>query len=191
MKEMKGFAKLLSVAALGIGLAGAPAYALDLTPSTTGVFGQNLGPANCEPGCVYNAFGLPNDGSLTLLYKDNVGGSEEGSFAGSYSTAFLATPTDPSGATISFTGGPSIGCPACYLAIKDGNQRPSYYFYNLASWNGTETINLSGFWPARGAISHVSIWGIPSTSVPEPASLLLLGAGLAGMGIWRRKFGNA
>lgn len=69
--------------ALGIGLSGVQVYALDLSPSTSGVvLGSSLtpqaGPSNCEPACVYQAFGLSNDGSLSLLYKANVGGARRG-----------------------------------------------------------------------------------------------------------------
>lgn len=181
---------LITAVVLGMGLSGIPAQALDLSPSTSGVvLGSSLtpptGPANCEPGCVYQAFGLTNDGSLSLLYKADAGTtvSESGSFALNYSTVFNS---DRSGGTITFDGGAAISCPSCYLAVKDGNHSPTYYFFNLASWNGTETINLRGFWPGPGAISHVSIWGAPSAGVPEPSSLLLLGAGLAGAAMWRR-----
>lgn len=184
---------VLSLAVFVIGLAGVPAQALDLTPSD--MIGVSTGSAaNCEAGCVYDAFGLTNDGSLTLLYMAEVGDEAapsttySGTFATSYTTTFLNTALDPSGATIEYLAGTdSMSCPTCYLVIKDGRQNPNYYFYDLSAWNGTETINLSGFWPQQGAISHISIWGTSTAGVPEPSSLLLLGAGLAGIGIWRRK----
>jgi hypothetical protein len=171
------------------------AQALSLTPASPGVIGRNLGPSNCEPGCVYTTFGLTNDGSLNLLYKADVGDFdrpatiESGSFAGSYNTVFANSAFDPEDATITFTGGAAISCGVCYLVIKDGNQQPSYYFFDLtaAGWNGTDAIMLTDFWVGRGAISHVAIWGSSERSVPEPGTLGLLGLGLAGMAAGMRR----
>ena len=166
-----------------------------LTPSTPGVLGiDQPGNNNCEPECVYDAFGLTNDGTLELLYKSDVGGSDEGAFDEFYNTSYDNTPGDPSDALLEHVEGESsITCPECFLAIKDGNHAPNYYFYDLESWDGLMDIEMSGFWPAGGAISHVAIWGregdveeVPGGGeVPEPGTVLLFGSGLAGLGLWR------
>jgi hypothetical protein len=167
-----------------------------LTPSSPGMMGANLGAGNCEPGCIYTAFGLTNapgaGDDLVLYYKANVGGSEEGTFATSYNTTFANTPTDPEDALIQYISGAVIDCPECYLAIKDGNQNPSYYFYNLSAWDGTEAISLENFWPQQGAISHISIWGREDggggqQEIPEPMTLALVGLGLLAAGSVRRR----
>lgn len=123
---------------------------------------------------------------LTLLYKDNVGGTEEGPFAGSYETTFSNTELDPMDALIEYISGASISCPECYLTVKDGKQTPALYAFDLSSWDGMESIQMSGFWPNQGAISNVAIWGAEASPVPEPSTIVLLGSGLLGLAFFRR-----
>jgi hypothetical protein len=126
----------------------------------------------------------------TLAYKSEVSGTtglggDSGSYASSYQTIFSNTATDPSDALITYLGGGSIGCTACYLLVKDGNNSPAQYLFDLtlAGWNGTDQIVLSGFWPAQGAISNVAIYN----GVPEPTTLGLMAVGLSLAAVRRRR----
>ena len=127
---------------------------------------------------------------LPNLYKADVGAPvvESGAFAGAYSTVFSSTPSDPSAATITFNGGAGSNIMASspvFILVKDGNQIPAWYLFQTA-WNGQETIELSGFWPQQGAISHVAIYG---THVPDGGTtVILLGGALVGLQAMRRKF---
>jgi hypothetical protein len=128
-------------------------------------------------------------GTYDYLYKNDVDEGASGPLSGSYDTQYFNTPSDPSDAVISWIEGtPIVGDPA-YLLVKDGNQSPAWYLFDLTAlnWNGMETIILEGFWPLQGAISHVALYG-SSVGVPEPATVLILGAGLLGMaGISRKR----
>jgi hypothetical protein len=169
----------------------APANALSITPST---IPQNTGDQNDMPDiwAAIKPIITPLD-PMSPLYKSSVGGAEEGSLAGSYQTTYSNTLSDPSDALIKYTGGCSIGGTDVWLLVKDGNQKPAWYLFDLdlLGWNGLEDLRLSGFWPRKGAISNVSLYGTWQ-QVQEPATLLLLGFGIIGLAaVGRKKFFRA
>lgn len=185
---MKWLVRALAAALFGFA---AQAQALLLTPSGTTCTSNINSNFNDEQVEAWVLSCFAKDLELTLLYKADVNEdgppSESGQFSGSYRTTFTNTPSDPSDALIDYISGRAITCPECFLVVKDGNQSPAQYLFNLAIWNGTEDLELRGFWPNRGAISNVAIWGATVSRVSEPGTVALLGLALASLGLMIRR----
>lgn len=199
---MKTFTKSILAAASAVFLA-VNAHALTITP-TSGVNGVTRWSGDQTSQSQINTIIGPIISPSTELYKNNaVGGSNLGSeealaLAGSYHTVYGQT-TDFSSATITYTGGNIVG-PTAYMVVKDGNADPAWYLFNLTAltWNGQETLNLSGFWAGvTGSISHISLYGIstppgdiPPPSVPDSSSTVaLIGLAFMALSFFKRKMG--
>ena len=193
---MKTLSKLGLTAVIAFGMA-VDASALLITPTTTpqwtGTDNSNLNASQIDAIVdPLNLLGL----TLTELYKQDVANkgeaqpADQGAFAGSYQTTFSPDPEDPANAFIDYVSGPYIAnFTKLYLYVKDGNQNPAFYIFDISGWNGTDDLNVQGFWPAQGAISHVTILGGGgTTSVPDGgATIALLGLALGAVGYVRRK----
>lgn len=185
---MKKLIKL--VIAMGFGLFSLQANALImLSPADCNVgvncwvSDQN---ANMDAGEVAALIGYADP--LTELYKQDVGaGSDTGPFSSSYATTFGPDALDPENALIEYVGGDYISCPDCFVLVKDGNQSPNQYVFDIGFWDGMMAIDLTGFWVDNGAISHVAIYGNTRANVPEPGMVALLAIGLIGLVVARRK----
>lgn len=122
---------------------------------------------------------------LTPEYKDNNTG------AGSTTPLFDAVASATGG---SFTlNAPLAG--AFAVAIKAGNY-VGLFLYNetrlfgagqVFSFTVPDNFPKNNGGTFRPGLSHVSIFGGSSTTVPEPTTLALLGLGLAGIGLSRRR----
>jgi hypothetical protein len=197
MIQMKIFNKAIMCLIFSVFLAAgmiSSASALSITP-TTNVLDQSrweweIGDEqNPDAGDVATITG---SGPLSELYKQDVGGPESGDFASSYTTSFSNTETDPQDALIVHDGGPSVTGPPLFLLVKDGDQDPRWYIFDLLKdeldWNGTDDLELTGFWPNQGSISHVSIYGSEGqVPIPEPNTVVLVSLGLFGLAALGRK----
>src|SRR5262245_9886172 len=176
----------VAAAVLLVLVAARHAEALNLTPSSAAVMTTHNSAIN-TPEDWFTYFGIADPPDL--MYKSDVSGTtglgvDKGPFASSYQTTFSNTADKPGDALIEYLGGGSItACGVCYLVVKGGNTDPAQYLFKLTSWNGTESITLSGFWQGNGNISNVAIYG-----VPEPSTVYLFGAGLiCAVAVRRRK----
>lgn len=178
---------LLSVCAL-LSIAGTShAVPISLSPAVATFSGMNNGALGAAAvGSVTGTTGL------TVAYKQNAGGAEEGGFAGSYATAFTNTLSDPSAALITYDGGndPFITGGRIFLYVKDGTPRP-WYLFDISSWNGKDALQLTGFYTGPGSISQLTIFTSPNGVIirtPEAGSTLaLLGCAVVTIGAVRRK----
>jgi hypothetical protein len=135
---------------------------------------------------------------LDLLYKgervdENSAGVSSEDFAASYATRFFNIDLADSDARITWINGtPSINSLPVYALIKDGNSLPNWYLFDISGWNGMDTIEFSGFFIGTKQtknVSHVSIYGNQTTTVPDGASTVaILGVAIVGLAGLRRMF---
>jgi hypothetical protein len=182
------------VAAIGVLGLSVQAQALTISPSSPACDADPVcllasGPETANGDILDILEGLVGD--TDSAYKDNVGGSESGTYADNYVTTYFNEPLDPSDALIEWTGGAFIDQSPVYLIVKDGQGPPGFYIFMLTGWDGMEDLELEDFWPNQGAISHVEIRTGESSRVPDGGSTtMLFGMGLLGLAALRRRFGR-
>ena len=187
--HLKALATATLVAGLFCAASTAHALTINLTPASGAVlFGNETSEAD-----IISIINASAYAPLTQLYKaTRADGSESGAFAGNYSTSFADTILPNSEALITWDGPASINSNPVYAFIRDGSATNyNWYLFNISGWNGTDSIQYSGFFAGQN-ISHVAIYGNNSSRVPDGGStVVFLGLATAAMGMFYRRFGKS
>lgn len=151
---------------------------------------------NYESGSVV---GTPKAADLNGYFGSNAPWTAAGSVAGADGTGGFLTIDLAPGDT--WGNGPLNGvweiAPAFWsiygtaiisMHVGNGSGNPDWFFWELEDGDTAGTFSYARLTGGGGGLSNMFLWGAgTATSVPEPGSLALLGAGLIGLRLVRRR----
>jgi hypothetical protein len=183
---------LMMVLYLGIILLSMPGTASALPCSVGYVDGSANGVNNGSYACQDGALGDNNDSASDLDGFFGLNGWEflqqEDTPGGLITTVDIGLEVDPDNNAPSGTWAFDASVWDSYsniiIVVKDGRTPENIYWsaYHVTSGD------TSGDWDTGGrGLSHLTVYGVREEQVPEPTTLGLLGMGLAGLGLMRRR----
>ena len=178
MKKRKFILKIVVIVAMALGMSGV----VHAIPCTVGFVNGGGSDYICEDGLGndWNTDLNAGAGFFGFTDWDKLEKNDGGVDIEDFNVGLGITGLGTTSGTWSFSNDPWGAYSEIMLVLKGGN---GFSAYKVAF------EDLGGDWDSGGSIgrpdlSHMSVYGV----VPEPATILFLGSGLFGFGVFRKKF---